>query len=185
MNAMTACAEACSNPTGSVLEAFADAQMRIVCIWLLFIAANVELSHYVWRGWRDSCGCIDKCVWRTPVRAALAAFVNMLFTFVNIVFFSSASTSTRTPVGGGPAAAPSPLAVLTLVASAAVLAYMCAAIYTFLNPRGCHNQPCLLETNTQDSDGDSAADAIAQLEDRMLSPGVSWECELSAALAKK
>lgn len=187
MNVLAACADACSNSTGSALGAFADAQMRIVwvCLWLLFVAVNVALASYVWRGWCDSCGCINKCVWRAPVRAALAAGVNMLFPFVNVVFFSSASTSVRTPVGGGPAADPSPLAVLTLVASVAVLAYMCAAIYTFLNPRGCHNQPCLLETDTYVNDGDNMADAMVLLEDRPLSPGVSWERELAGALGRK
>lgn len=186
MNAMAVCADACSNSTGSGLEAFADAQMRIVwvCLWLLFVAVNVALASYVWRGWRDSCGCINKCVWRAPVRAALAAGVNMLFPFANNVFFSSASTSVRTPVGGGPAADPSPLAVLTLVASVAVLACMFTSAYTLLNPRGCHNQPCLLETNTQDSGGDES-DAMTLLEYQPLNPGVAWERELSAALAKK
>lgn len=54
MNAMAACADAYSNSAGSLLETFADAQMRIVCVclWLLFIAANVMLARYVWRGWR-------------------------------------------------------------------------------------------------------------------------------------
>ena len=186
MNVMAACADACSNSTWSVIEAFADAQMRIVCIclWLLFVSANVALARYVWRGWRDGCRCINKCVWRAPVRAALAAGVNMLFPFVNVVFFSSASTSTQTPVGGGPAADPSPLAVLTLVASVAVLACMFTSAYTLLNPRGCHNQPCLLETNTQDSGGDES-DTMALLEDQLLNPGVAWERELSVALAKK
>lgn len=186
MNAMAACAEAYSNSTGGALEAFADGQMRLarICLWLLFVAANMALAHYVWRGWRDSCGCINKCVWRAPTRSALAAGVNMLFSFANVVFFPSASTSVRTPVGGGPAAAPSPLAVLTLVASAAVLAYMCAAIYTFLNQRGCHNQPCLLETGTQDS-GEDEADAMVEWKDRLSSPGVSWERELAGALGRK
>ena len=183
---MAACAEACSNHTGSVLEAFADAQMRIACIvlWLSFIAANVALARYVWRGRRDSCGC-NKCVWRAPVRAALAAGVNMLFPFVNVVFFPSASTSTQTPVGGGPAADTSPLAALTLAATVAILAYMFTSAYTLLNPRDCHNQPCLLETGAQDSGGDDKADAMVEWKDRLLSPGVSWELELSAALAKK
>lgn len=187
MNVMAACADACSNSTGSVIEAFADAQMRLTCValWLLFIATNVALAHYVWRGWRDGCGCIDKCVWRAPVRAALAAFVNMLFPFVNVVFFPSASTSTQTPVGGGPAADPSPLEVLNLVAAVAVLAYMFASAYTFLNPRDCHNQPCLLETDTQVNNGDNTTDAMALLEDQLLNPGVAWERELSVALAKK
>lgn len=185
MNAMAACADACSNSTGSVLEAFADAQTRIVwvCLWLLFVAVNVALASYVWRGWRDGCGCINKCVWRAPVRAALAAGVNMLFPFANNVFFSSASTSVRTPVGGGPAADPSPLAVLTLVASVAVLACMFTSAYTLLNPRGCHNQPCLLETGTQDSGGDES-DAMALLEDQPLTTGSAWEVELSSALLK-
>lgn len=185
MNSMAACADACSNSTGSALEAFTDAQMRIVwvCLWLLFVAVNVVLARYVWRGWRDSCGCINKCVWRAPVRAALAAGVNMLFPFANNVFFSSASTSVRTPVGGGPAADPSPLAVLTLVASVAVLACMFTSAYTLLNPRGCHNQPCLLETGTQDSGGDES-DAMALLEDQPLTTGSAWEVELSSALLK-
>lgn len=186
MNVLAACAEACSNPTGSALGAFADAQMRLTCValWLLFVTVNVALASYVWRGWRDGCGCINKCVWRAPVRAALAAGVNMLFPFVNVVFFPSASTSTKTPVGGDPAADPSPLAVLTLVASVAVLACMFTSAYTLLNPRGCHNQPCLLKTGTQDSGGDES-DAMALLEDQLLNPGVAWERELSAALAKK
>lgn len=187
MNAMAACAEACSNSTGSLPEAFADVQMRIVCIglWLLFAIANARLAGYVWRGWRDSCGCISKCFMRTPLRAMLAAFVNMLFPITNTVFFPSASTSTRTPVGGGPAAAPSPVAALTFVASVVVLAYLCVTVYTVLNRPPCHNQPYLLETDTQVNDGDNAADAMTLLEDRLLSPGVSWERELSAALAKK
>lgn len=187
MNAMTACAEACSNPTGSALEALAEAQMRLTCValWLLFVSANVALASYVWRGWRDGCGCVNKCVWRAPVRAALAAGVNMLFPFVNVVFFSSASTSTQTPVGGGPAADPSPLAVLTLVASVAVLACMFTSVYTLLNPRGCHNQPCLLKTGMQVNDGDNTVDAMALLEEQPLTTGVAWERELSAALAKK
>lgn len=187
MNSMAACADAYNNSTGSVLGAFADAQMRISCIvlWLLFIAANAMLARYVWRGWRDSCGCINKCVWRAPVRAALAAGVNVLFPFVSVVFFPSASTSTRTPVGGGPATSLSPLAALTLVATVTVFAYMLASAYTLLNPRGCHNQPCLLETNTRVNDGDNTSDAMVQWKDRLLSPGVSWERELSVALAKK
>lgn len=187
MNVMAACADACSNSTGSVLEAFADAQMRLTCValWLLFVSANVALARYVWRGWRDGCGCIDKCVWRAPVRAALSAGVNMLFLFVNVVFFPSASTSTQTPVGGGPAADPSPLEVLNLVAAVAVLAYMFASVYTFLNPRDCHNQPCLLETDAQVNDGDNTADAMALLEEQPLTTGIAWERELSAALAKK
>ena len=187
MNVMAACADACSNSTGSVLEAFADAQMRLACacLWLLFVAANAALARYVWRGWRDGCGCIDKCVWRSPVRAALAALVNMLFPFVNIVFFHSASTSTQTPVGGGPAADPSPLEVLNLVAAVAVLTYILASAYTLFNPRGCHNQPCLLKTGTQVNDGDNTVDAMALLEEQPLTTGVAWERELSAALAKK
>lgn len=187
MNAMAACAEACSNSTGNLPEAFADVQMRIVCIglWLLFVIVNARLAGYVWRGRRDNCGCISKCFMRAPLRAMLAAFVNMLFPITNTVFFPSASTSTRTPVGGGPAAAPSPVAALTFVASVVVLAYLLVIVYTFLNPRGCHNQPCLLETNTQDSGGDNAADAMTLLEDRLLSPGAAWEIELSVALAKK
>lgn len=187
MNAMAACAEACSNSTGSALVAFADLQMRIACIglWLLFVVVNARLAGYVWRGRRDNCGCISKCFLRAPLRAMLAAFVNMLFPIASTVFFPSASTSTRTPVGGGPVAAPSPVAVLTFVASVVVLAYLLVIVYTFLNPRGCHNQPCLLETDTQVNDGDNAADAMALLEDRLLSPGVAWERELSAALAKK
>lgn len=74
MNAMAACADACSNSTGSGLEALAGVQMRIACIalWLLFVAVNVALASYVLRGWRDSCGCINKCVWRAPVRVARA-----------------------------------------------------------------------------------------------------------------
>jgi hypothetical protein len=175
---MAACAEACSNSTGSALEAFADVQMRIVCIglWLLFAIANARFAGYVWRGWRDrdSCGCISKCFMRAPLRAMLAAFVNMLFPIANTVFFPSASTNTRTPV-----------AVLTFVASVVVLAYLLVIVYTFLNPRGCHNQPCLLETDTQVNDGDNAADAMTLLEDRLLSPGAAWERELSVALAKK
>lgn len=178
MNTMAACAEACSNSTGSALEAFADVQMRIVCIglWLLFAIANARFAGYVWRGWRDrdSCGCISKCFMRAPLRAMLAAFVNMLFPIANTVFFPSASTNTRTPV-----------AVLTFVASVVVLAYLLVIVYTFLNPRGCHNQPCLLETDTQVNDGDNAADAMTLLEDRLLSPGAAWERELSVALAKK
>ena len=189
MNTMAACAEACSNSTGSALEAFADVQMRIVCIglWLLFAIANARFAGYVWRGWRDrdSCGCINKCVWRAPVRAALAAVVNMLFPIADTVFFRSVSHRVRTYFGGGPAVAQSPLSALAFAATVAVLAYMCAAIYTFLNARGCHNQPCLLETNTQVNDGDNAADAMTLLEDRLLSPGVAWERELSAALAKR
>lgn len=185
MNAMTACADACSNSTGSVLEAFADAQMRIACIvlWLLFVAVNVALARYVWRGWRDSCGC-NRCVWRAPVRAALAAGVNMLFPLADTVLFPSASMSVRTPVGGGPAADPSPLAVLTLVAAVAVLACMFASVYTLLNPRGCHNQPCLLKTGTQDSGGDEMG-AMVEWKDRLLSPSVSWERELAGALGRK
>ena len=185
MNVLAACADARSNSTVSALEAFTDAQMRIacICLWLLFVAVNVVLASYVWRGWRDSCECIDKCVWRAPVRAALAAGVNMLFPFANNVFFSSASTSVRTPVGGGPAADPSPLAVLTLVASVAVLACMFTSAYTLLNPRGCHNQPCLLETGTQDSGGDES-DAMALLEEQPLTTGSAWEVELSSALLK-
>ena len=56
MNAMAACADACSNSTGSGLEALAGVQMRIACIalWLLFVSANVALASYVWRGWRDN-----------------------------------------------------------------------------------------------------------------------------------
>lgn len=187
MNAMNACADAYSNSTGGVLEAFADAQMRIACIvlWLLFVAANVALANYVWRGRRNSCGCINKCVWRAPVRAALAAGVNMLFPFARAVFFPSASTSVRTPVGGGPAADPSPLAVLALVATVTVLACMFTSAYTLLNPRGCHNQPRLLETDTYVNDGDNMAGAMALLEDRPLSPGVSWERELAGALGRK
>lgn len=186
MNTMAACAEACSNSTGSALEAFADVQMRIACIglWLLFVIANARLAGYVWRGRRDNCGCISKCFLRAPLRAMLAAFVNMLFPIAGVIFFPSASTSTRTPVGGGPAAAPSPVAALTFVASVIVLTYLCVTAYTVLNRLPCHNQPCLLETNTQDS-GDNAADAMTLLEDRLLSPGVAWERELSAALAKK
>lgn len=178
MNTMAACAEACSNSTGSALEAFADVQMRIACIglWLLFVTANARFAGYVWRGWRDrdSCGCISKCFMRAPLRAMLAAFVNMLFPIANTVFFPSASTNTRTPV-----------AVLTFVASVVVLAYLCVTVYTVLNRPPCHNQPYLLETDTQVNDGDNAADAMTLLEDRLLSPGVSWERELSAALAKK
>lgn len=121
---------------------------------------------------------------RAPLRAMLAAFVNMLFPIANVVFFPSASTSTRTPVGGGPAAVPSPVAALTFVAAVVVLAYLLVIVYTFLNPRNCHNQPCLLETNTQDSGGDNAADAMTLLEDRPLSPGAAWEVELSSALLK-
>lgn len=187
MNAMAACADAYSNSTGGVLEAFADAQMRIACIvlWLLFVAANVALANYVWRGRRNSCGCINKCVWRAPVRAALAAGVNMLFSFARDVFFPSASTSTQTPVGGGTAADPSPLEVLNLVAAVAVLAYMFASVYTFLNPRGCHNQPCLLETDTYVNDGDNTADAMTLLEEQPLNTGIAWERELAGALAKK
>lgn len=187
MNAMAACADACSNSTGSGLEALAGVQMRLtyVALWLLFVSANVALASYVWRGWRDSCGCINKCVWRAPVRAALAAVVNMLFPFASAVFFPSASTSVRTPVGGGPAADPSPLAVLTLVAAVTVLACIFTSAYTLLNPRGCHNQPCLLETDTYVNDGDNMADAMVLLEDRPLSPGVSWERELAGALGRK
>lgn len=187
MNAMAACADACSNSTWGGLEALAGVQMRIACIalWLLFVAVNVVLASYVLRGWRDSCGCINKCVWRAPVRAALAAVVNMLFPFASVVFFPSASTSARTPICGGPAAAPSPLAVLTLVATVTVLAYMFASAYTLLNPRDCHNQPCLLETDAQVNDGDNTADAMALLEEQPLTTGIAWERELSAALAKK
>ena len=187
MNAMAACAEACSNSTGSALVAFADLQMRIACIglWLLFVVVNARLAGYVWRGRRDNCGCISKCFLRAPLRAMLAAFVNMLFPIASTVFFPSASTSTRTPVGGGPVAAPSPVAVLTFVASVVVLAYLCVTVYTVLNRPPCHNQPCLLETDTQVNDGDNAADAMALLEDRLLSPGAAWERELSVALAKK
>jgi len=74
--------------------------------------------------------------------------------------------------------------VLTLVASIAVLACMFTSVYTLLNPRGCHNQPCLLKTGTQDSGGDES-DAMALLEEQPLNPGVAWERELSVALAKK
>lgn len=188
MNAMAACAEACSNSAGSALEAFVDVQMRIACIglWLLFVSANARLAGYVWGGWRDrdSCGCINKCFMRAPLRAMLAVFVNMLFPIANTVFFPSSSTSARTPVGDGPAAAPSPVAALTFVAAVVVLTYLLVTVYAFLNPRGCHNQPYLLETNTQDS-GDNAADAMAQLEDHLLSPGVAWERELAGALGRK
>lgn len=187
MNTMAACAEAYSSSTREALELFADMGLLVVYVglWLLFVSVNDRLIRYVWRGWRDSCGCINKCVWRAPVRAALAAVVNMLFPIADTVFFRSVSHRVRTYFGGGPAVAQSPLSALAFAATVAVLAYMCAAIYTFLNARGCHNQPCLLETNTQVNDGDNAADAMTLLEDRLLSPGVAWERELSAALAKR
>lgn len=187
MNAMAACAEACSNSTGSALVAFADLQMRIACIglWLLFVVVNARLAGYVWRGRRDNCGCISKCFLRAPLRAMLAAFVNMLFPIASTVFFPSASTSTRTPVGGGPVAAPSPVAVLTFVASVVVLAYLLVIVYTFLNPRDCHNQPCLLETNTQDSGGDNAADSMVQRENQTIRCGIAWGRELAGALGRK
>lgn len=51
MNAMTACAEACSNSTVSVLEVFADAQMRIVCV----SASGRCLSPPI-RVWPVTCG---------------------------------------------------------------------------------------------------------------------------------
>lgn len=188
MNAMAACAEACSNSTGSALEAFVDMQTRIACIglWLLFVAANVHLASYVWRGWRDrdSCGCISKCFMRASLRAMLAVFVNMLFPIANTVFFPSSSTSVRTPVGDGTAADPSPVAALTFVAAVVVLTYLLVTVYTFLNPRGCHSQPCLLETNTQDS-GDNAADAMVQWENQTFSCGIAWERELASALGRK
>lgn len=187
MNSMTACAEAYSSSTCETLELFADMGLLVVYVglWLLFVSVNDRLIRYVWRGWRDSCGCINKCVWRAPMRAALAAVVNMLFPIADNVFFRSASTSVRTPVGGGPAADPSPLAVLTLVAAVTVLACIFTSAYTLLNPRGCHNQPCLLETDTYVNDGDNMADAMVLLEDRPLSPGVSWERELAGALGRK
>lgn len=186
MNDMTACAETYSSSTCDALESFANMGALIICLglWLLFISVNDRFIRYVWRGWRDGCGCIDKCVWRAPVRAALAAVVNTLFPIADNVFFRSASHHARTYFGGGPDVAQSPLSALVFVATVAVLAYMCAAIYTFLNARGCHNQPRLLETGTQDSGGDES-DAMALLEDQLLNPGVVWEHELSAALGKR
>lgn len=169
-----ACAEACSGSSvDSMLRALADVGTGIFCIalWLLFVAINARLAGYVWRGWLDSCGC-SKCVMRAPLRAMLAVLVNMLFPIANAVFLPSSSTSARTSV-----------TALTFVAAVVVLAYMLASIYTLLNPRDRHNQPCLLETNTQDS-GDNAADVMAQLEEQPLITGVAWEVELSSALLK-
>ena len=78
-----------------------------------------------------------------------------------------------------------PLSALAFVAMVAVLACMFAAIYTFLNARDCHNQPCLLETGTQVNDGDNTVDAMVLLEEQPLTTGGAWERELSAVLAKK
>jgi len=187
VNAMTACAEAYSSSTCEALELFADMGLLVVCvgIWLLFVSVNDRLIRYVWRGWRDSCGCISKCVWRAPMRAALAAVVNMLFPIADNVFFRSVSHRVRTYFGGGPAVAQSPLSALVFVATVAVLAYMCAAIYTFLNARGCHNQPCLLETDTQVNDSDNMADTMVLLEEQPLTTGSAWERELAGALGRE
>lgn len=187
MNSMAVCAEAYSGSTCEALELFADIGMLIVCVglWLLFASVNDRLIRYVWRGWRDSCGCISKCVWRAPMRVALATVVNMLFPIADTLFFRSASHRVRTYFGGGPAVAQSPLSALAFVATVAVLAYMCAAIYTFLNARDCHNQPCLLETDTQVNDGDNTADAMVLLEEQPLTTGSAWERELAGALGRK
>lgn len=119
------------------------------------------------------------------MRAALAAVVNMLFPIADNVFFRSVSHHVRTYFGGGPAVAQSPLSALVFVATVAVLAYMCAAIYTFLNARGCHNQPCLLETDTQVNDSDNMADTMVLLEEQPLTTGSAWERELAGALGRE
>lgn len=185
MNAMAACAEAYSSSTCDALELFVDMGLLIVCVglWLLFVSVNDRLIRYVWRGWRDSCGC-NRCVWRTPIRAALAAGVNMLLPIADTVFFRSASHRVRTFVGDVPAAAHSLLSALAFAATVTALSYICAAIYTFLNARNCHNQPCLLETGAQDSGGDEA-DAMVQWENQTISCGIAWERELAGALGRK
>ena len=78
-----------------------------------------------------------------------------------------------------------PLEVLTLVAMVAVLACMFASAYTLLNPRDCHNQPCLLETGTQVNDGDNTVDAMVLLEEQPLTTGGAWESELASALNRQ
>lgn len=185
MNPMAACAEDYSSSTCDALELFVDMGLLVICVglWLLLVSVNDRLIRYVWRGWRDSCGC-NKCVWRSPMRAALAAGVNMLFPISDTVFFRSASHRVRTFVGDVPAVAQSPLSVLAFVATVAALAYICAAIYTLLNARNCHNQPCLLETGAQDSGGDEA-DAVVQWENQTISCGDAWERELAGALGRK
>ena len=184
---MATCAEAYSGSTCEALGLFADMWLLVVYVgrWLLFVSVNDRLIRYMWRGWRDSCGCISKCVWRAPIRAALAAGVNMLFPIADALFFRPASHRVRTYFGGGPAAAPSPLEVLTLVAMVAVLACMFASAYTLLNPRNCHSQPCLLETGTQVNDGDNTVDAMVLLGEQPLTTGGAWESELASALNRQ
>ena len=187
MNSTTTCAEAYSSSTCEALGLFADMGLLVVYVglWLLFVSVNDRLIRYVWRGWRDSCGCISKFVWRAPIRAALAAGVNMLFPIAEALFFRPASHRVRTYFGGGPAVAQSPLSALAFVATVAVLARMCAAIYAFLNARDCHNQPCLLETGTQVNDGDNTVDVMVLLEEQPLTTGGAWESGLASALNRQ
>lgn len=192
MNAMTACADACSNSTGIVLGAFADAQMRIACIvlWLLFVAVNVALASYVWRGRRNICGC-ESCCLRAVGRPMLAAACNMALPFVGYFFVPEQSFSAqRDVVGGNPGANNAPMSMLFtlfVMALVAVFAYCSVAAKTPLSPYRRYDGECRRESARQQDEvsADTIADTMALLEDQLLSPGVSWERELSVALAKK
>lgn len=165
-------------------------RLSFATLFFIFVAANVVLARYVWRGRRNCCGC-ESCWLRAIGRSMLAAACNMAIPFVGYFFVPEQSFSAQQGVvGGNPGADNAPMAmlfVLSVMALVAVFAYCSVAAKAPLPPyRRCDGE-CHRESARQQDEGsaNTVTDAMSALEGQPLNCGVAWERELSAALAKK
>ena len=121
----------------------------------------------------------------------LAAACNMALPFGGYLFVPEQSFSAqRAVVGGNPGADNAPMSmlfVLSVMALVVVFAYCSVAAKTSLSQYRRYDGECRRESASQqdESSTDTIADTMALLEEQPLTTGVSWERELSAALAKK
>lgn len=166
------------------------ARLAFATLFFLFVAANVALARYVWRGRRDGCGC-DACASRAVVRSMFAVACNMAFPFVGYFFVPEQSFSAQQAVvGGNPGAGNAPMAMLfalSVMALVVVFAYCSVAAKAPLPPYRRCDGGCRRESASQQDEGNAntVTDAISMLEGQPLNCGVAWERELAGALAKK